>query len=29
MRNNQKVVALIAHDGKKAVMVAFTTYNRA
>ena len=29
MRNNQKVVALIAHDGKKADMVAFTTYNRA
>jgi methylglyoxal synthase len=28
MRNNQKVVALIAHDGKKADMVAFTTFNR-
>ena len=28
MRNNRKVVALIAHDGKKADMVAFTTFNR-
>ena len=28
MRNNQTVVALIAHDGKKADMVAFTTFNR-
>ncbi len=29
MRGNRKVLALIAHDGKKADMVAFTTFNRA
>ncbi len=29
MLNHRKVLALIAHDGKKADVVAFATYNRA
>ena len=29
MLHNRKVLALIAHDGKKADVVAFATYNRA
>jgi methylglyoxal synthase len=29
MLNGQRVLALIAHDGKKADMVAFATFNRA
>ena len=28
MLNNHRVLALIAHDGKKADMVAFATFNR-
>jgi methylglyoxal synthase len=28
MLNGRKVLALIAHDGKKANMVAFATFNR-
>lgn len=28
MENRLKIIALIAHDGKKADMVAFATYNR-